>query len=43
VQGPEIHGAPGLVNLYSIESPDLTGFLPLAGQILRQLTPSAAE
>ena len=43
VQGPEIHGVPGLVNRYGIESPDLTGFMPLAEQVLRRLTRSAAE
>jgi len=43
VQGPEIHGVPGLVNLYGIESPGLTASMPLAEQVLRRLTPTATE
>ena len=43
VQGPEIHGVPGLVNLYGIESPGLTASMPLAEQVLHRLTLSAAE
>ena len=43
VQGPEIHGVTGLVNLYGIESPGLTASMPLADEVVRQLTFSPAE
>ncbi len=38
VQGRAEHGIPGLVNLYGIESPGLTASLPLADEVLRQLS-----
>jgi L-2-hydroxyglutarate oxidase LhgO len=37
VQGPEIHGVPGLINLYGIESPGLTASMTLADEVVRQL------
>jgi L-2-hydroxyglutarate oxidase LhgO len=40
VQGPEVHGVPGLVNLYGIESPGLTASLALADQVVRRLEDS---
>ena len=43
VQGPEIHGVPGLINLYGIESPGLTASMPLADEVVRQLIYAPAE
>jgi L-2-hydroxyglutarate oxidase LhgO len=39
VQGPRAHGVPGLVNLFGIESPGLTSSLPLADEVVAELTP----
>ena len=37
VQGAEIHGIDGLVNLYGIESPGLTSSLALADRVAELL------
>ena len=37
IQGPEIHGVPGLVNLFGIESPGLTASLAIADMVAEQL------
>ena len=37
IQGPAAHGMDGLVNLFGIESPDLTSGLAFAEAVLEQL------
>jgi L-2-hydroxyglutarate oxidase LhgO len=37
LQGPQVHGVPGLVNLFGIESPGLTSSLALAGEVAAML------
>jgi len=35
--GPEVHGLPGLVNLFGIESPGLTASLAIADEVVGML------
>ena len=43
IEGPAVHGVPGLINLFGIESPGLTASLGISGHVQALMAQSARE